>query len=142
MTLKLEPFIIKGTKDYNAEINASPHYTDKRYRHGLTEFCLYPERLVECEESFLIPGLTYEYSDRLSEWNRQKFREAVNHAKSVLNVADKDWRATSTANYFQEMLRYYYDNPNLQLIHIIAGYNWSNGYPYLIYGFIQETNNG
>lgn len=131
-----------GAKSLDTPLNTAPHYTDKRYQYGLTEFCLYPEELVDYGKYNLIEGLKYEYSDRLYEQNREKVRLAIEHTNLTLKVSPNDWQTKSTARYHQEILRFLFDDPNLQLIHLIAGYNWDNGYPYLVYGFLTGGSNG
>lgn len=124
-------FMKKGTKSFDEQLNTSPHYSDRIYRVNQTEFCLEPENLVERYGVLVIDGLHYDYSDRLLEWDREKMLSAIEHADAVTGA--KDWRAKKTARYIQEYLRFYYGKP-IQLVHVIAGVNRSNGYPYLVYG--------
>lgn len=131
---KQEPYLSKGTKSLDIEINTCPHYTDSRYRNEQTEFCLEPESLIKEHNTLIIPGLNYNYSDRLYEWDSIKYKEACDLANKKLNIKTNDWRKRATARYLQEFLRYYFDKPLIELVHVLAGVNRGNGYPYLIYG--------
>lgn len=127
-------FLYKGTKSLDVPLNTCPHYTDSKYRVEQTEFCSEPEKLVRHNDCLVIEGLHYDYSDRLFEWDRPKMKAAYAFANTALDVADLDWQKKSTARYIQEVLRFYHDKPELELVHVIAGVNRGNGYPYLVYG--------
>lgn len=128
------PFLQKGTKSLDVPLNTCPHYTDSRYRVEQTEFCSEPEKLVRRYDFLVIDSLHYDYSDRLWEWDRPKMKAALTHANTALDVSDLDWQKKATARYIQEVLRFYHDKPELELVHVVAGVNRGNGYPYLIYG--------
>lgn len=72
-------------------------------------------------------GLFYVYSDRLYDWNHDLATKAKENAKKISNE--------NTAEFFALMLSYYYNCEYIQLEHIIAGCNRSNGFPYLVFGF-------
>lgn len=94
--------------------NLYPHYTDKRFKE--------PQTVWGAEEE----GLTYEYSDRIRQWDYDKAKAA---SESASAKAQKD-----TAKWFTFYLSHYYDKP-VVLRHIMAGFNVGNGYPYQIFGF-------
>lgn len=127
-------YLHKGTKSLDVTINTFPHYSDRKYRKEQTEFCSEPDKLIERHGTLVVDGLHYDYSDRLCEWDRKKFNAAYDHADSVFNTTRKDWEKRATARYIQEFLRFYYGDKDLELVHVIAGINKGNGYPYLVYG--------
>ena len=73
-------------------------------------------------------GLFYNYSDRLDEWDYEKGKRAREYAAEL----GADHR---TGRYMTAMLSYFHDGAVVELRHVIAGCNRSNGYPYLIYGY-------
>ena len=77
-------------------------------------------------------GLFYNYSDRLDGWDYEKARRAREYASLV----SSDHR---TATYMTAMLSYFHDGAKVELRHVIAGCNRSNGYPYLIYGYKYQS---
>jgi len=133
----------KGTKSLDAVINTSPHYTDRLYKNERTEFCSEPEKLIDINGTLMIDGIHYDYSDRLFEWDSKKMRASFESADTSLSVSSSDWQKRATARYIRDVLRFYYDDPELEIVHIVAGVNHGNGYPYLVYGTrrsIGETN--
>lgn len=82
------------------------------------------ERTIFGEEE---KDLFYNYSDRLweSDWNKTTF--AYSEAKR--------FAPEKTAKYFEAMLSLFHDGVKIELRHIIAGCNRSNGYSYLIFGY-------
>lgn len=65
-----------------------------------------------------------EYSDRLSEWDYDKNKRSFEKAKGK----------EGTADYYESYLSNYFEKP-VSLIFMLAGFNLSNGYPYVVYGF-------
>lgn len=96
-------------------INTSPHYTDERFRHAQTVFGRQED------------GLHYDYSDRLYEWNYKK-------AKRASEDASKTKARPGSANWHEAWLSSYHGKP-VALKHVMAGWNWSNGYPYAVFGY-------
>ncbi len=133
----------KGTKSLDAVINTSPHYSDSLYEKERTEFCSEPEKLIEINGALMIEGIQYEYSDRLFEWDSKKMKESLKRADMSLSVLSSDlsseWKKRSTARYIREVLRFYYGDPELEIVHVVAGVNHGNGYPYLVYGTRRST---
>jgi len=72
-------------------------------------------------------SLSYNYDDRILEWDYNKARESYDKAASVARP--------KTARFYQEMLKNFHDK-EVQLKHIMAGCNRSNGFPYLVFGYI------
>jgi len=102
--------------DKTTKLFTSPHY-----RH---DFEWRKPKTVWGKESGL---LNYEYSDRLSEWNYYGLKNAQELASTFCIIG--------SAEYYEWVLRYYYNDRKIKLEHIMAGYNQGNGYPYLIFGF-------
>jgi hypothetical protein len=122
-----EPQMRKGTADMDATLETSPHYTDQRFKKPQTVFCSEPDKLKD--DGFgnaIIEGCHYDYSDRIYEWDGDKAREA---AKATTEAGYKP----RTAKWYQAYLHYFYGK-DVKLVHIVAGVNHSNGYPYCVYG--------
>lgn len=122
------PFKQKGTTRMDAVLESEPHYTDRRFREEQTVFCAEPDRLHNnCRlDTLIVEGCHYDYSDRLCEWDREKHKEAI-------GVANNSGYTRRTVNWYQAYLRHYYGKP-IDLIHIVAGLNHSNGWPYCVFG--------
>jgi len=78
-------------------------------------------------------GITYEYDDRIMQWDYHKHEKAILHANSKVEEETKTW--------YVEYLNFYYDK-KIDLRHILQGCNRSNGFPYLVFGFkeiLDET---
>lgn len=75
-------------------------------------------------------GLFYNYSDRLYDWDYDKAKRAYAYAAEVATP--------KTGAYYTAMLSYFHDGAKVDLRHIIAGCNRSNGYPYLVFGYICD----
>ncbi len=103
-----------------------PHYSDTRFRTEQTIFCADPKLLEYSYGTRVMLDCHYDYSDRLSEWNYRKNR------KSFL-VANSEPVKRESAAWFEAYLSHYYGYP-VNVLHIIAGVNHGNGYPYTIYG--------
>ncbi|MFA6043417.1 MAG: hypothetical protein WC718_00410 [Phycisphaerales bacterium] len=108
----------------DARIVTDAHYSDPRF-HNPPPSLGYRERTVFGEDR---TGLRYEYSDRLFQWDPVKYRAAVEVASGKPGVKER------TARWFEEYLSEYLGH-RVNIVHIIAGVNQSNGYSYLIYGF-------
>ena len=66
------------------------------------------------------------YSDRLSQWNREKYNElCVKH----FGKAGDYWGGRSPKS-IEAFLREYWDSPGLELVGIMECCNKSSGYPY------------
>ena len=94
--------------------NWMPHYTNSHFKHA---------RTIWGEEK---KGIGYNYSDRLVEWDYEASKKAV-------EIANKKAKQ-QTAKWAQEYLSAYHGK-KVKLYHIMAGHNWSNGYPYRVYGY-------
>lgn len=107
--------------------NLSPHYTDNRFREPQTVWLATGYKLNKRD---VVNGAVYNYSDRIWQWDWNK-------ANSAHETIDKSLDHRSPA-YIQEFLRYYFNNPKIVLVHVVAGVNLSNGYPYQVYGYFEK----
>jgi hypothetical protein len=119
--------------DRNAVIDSAllnPHYTDTRFRQEQSIFVASQKHLVEHYGHDTVSGAWYIYSDRLHGW----------YPQDQLDSADQAARDSGahpySARYKEVFLKTLLDQPNLELVHIVAGVNRSNGYSYLVYGYI------
>lgn len=117
----------------NARIqHLRPHYTDERFKNAQTVYLAKGYTL----EGETVKGAAYNYSDRYRQWfSDELYTAAWNAAKAI----DKD---LSTAAAIEAFLRHIHEDPDLKLVHIMAGFNWSNGYDYQVYGFIPGKSDG
>ena len=90
----------------------------------------YDPYVVFKSDSFKREEMTSVYSDRLLQWDLDKFNDSRKKVDGT------------TSQYFnlsqyqcQLFLRYYYDDPNLELHCILEGCNVSNGFPYWVFFF-------
>ncbi|MCB9802743.1 hypothetical protein H6761_01845 [Candidatus Nomurabacteria bacterium] len=107
-----------------------PHYTDRRFKKPQTIFL---SSGVEVKFSFgmdCVDDAEYVYSDRLFQWHHDRFDQIERDMKS-------DGLNQNTPEYFERFLQKLLNDPALVLVHILAGCNLANGYPYRIYGFIR-----
>jgi hypothetical protein len=93
-----------------------PHYTDKRFQGK--EHTLYGATAKD---------LSYEYSDRLWQWDYDKAQESA-------KVANESGHANGSPAWYEVYLTHYHGVP-VQLLHIIGGVNVSSGYEYYVFGF-------
>jgi hypothetical protein len=77
-------------------------------------------------------GLSWDYSDRLWQWDHEKCKRSSEAAK-------ESGAKPRTARFALVMLQYYYDDPNLELVCIMTGFNPSNGYDYYVYGYRRSN---
>lgn len=116
-----------ATISNNPITNLAPHYTNSHFREARTVWLkdgYTPEGRYQT-----IPGIEYNYSDRLWQWDYQKAElawESVKRAEFGLH----------SSAFLQQWLREYFDNPALELVHILAGFDLGNGYPYQVYGYV------
>lgn len=91
----------------------APHYT-----RGYDEACVF---------GAVADGLRFDYSDRLSEWDRR--RNSICFRRSARKGEPK-----YTANRISRYLSYYFNRPTVCKC-IIAGVNRGNGWDYRVYGY-------
>lgn len=108
--------------------NLRPHYTNSQFREAQTVYLAAGYRLTKSDD--LVIGASYNYSDRLWQWDWEKSRAAWETAKQQ-RPDHQD-----TAEQIEIYLRTFFDDPKLKLVHILAGFNVSNGYDYQVYGYL------
>lgn len=109
--------------------NLSPHYTNSHYKEARTVWL--KDGYTPQGRYNTVPGVEYNYSDRLWQWERDK-------ADKAWESVDRNQFTPRSSAFLQEWLRGYFDNPNLELVHILAGFNLGSGYPYQVYGYISH----
>lgn len=109
-----ETWKYQTTHDKQAVLHDNPHYTDHRFDQEQTIF--------GAEKS----GLNYDYSDRFWQWDYDKAKRSAATASAS--------EAPHTAAWYERYLSEFFGKP-VELCHIIAGVNKSNGYSYLVFGY-------
>lgn len=112
----------------------NPHYSDRYFtdKSGGRTIFLAPG-LVTVEEYGVdkVDGLEYNYSDRIAQWvGHEAMDRATKTACAVLGSE------AVTAHYYEIMLQNAYQNPQVELQHIIAGVNLDSGYSFRIFGTV------
>lgn len=108
----------------------SPHYSSTQFKGSAQTIYLRPGyQTKQGIAGDIVEGCRYDYSDRIVGYFPKEERdEAWAKAKSKFEP--------KSAAFIQEYLRILYGNPNIVVVHILAGVNRSNGYPYRIYGYL------
>jgi hypothetical protein len=117
---------MKAQISTNPIANLQPHYTDSFYSTARTVWLA--DGYKTNERHGTVKGVHYDYSDRVWRWDWHK-------ADGLYKSIDASLDRRSPA-FIQEFLRQYFDNPNLELVHVMAGFNVGNGYPYQVYGYL------
>lgn len=103
----------------NVQLETNPHYTDDRFSE--------PQTVFGAE----VKGLSYDYSDRLWQWDSKK-------AEAATEIAKQSGHVIRSANWYQVYLSAYFGY-EVELVHVVAGVNRSNGYPYAVFGYRQKV---
>ena len=98
--------------------NFSPHYSNPAFNKEQTIY-------GQAEE-----GLNYDYSDRLVQWDYDKAKESQEYAYEQVKTESR----VPTVRWVQVYLSKYHD-ADIEIVHIIAGVNKGNGYPYQVFGY-------
>ncbi len=114
-----QPYVYPAQTSRTVELETAPHYSDSRFDKEQTVF------------GKAVPGLIYEYSDRLWQWDYDKSKEAFAEA-------DKSGKTKNSANYYDVYLSHYFGK-KIRVEHIMAGVNVSNGYPYAVFGYREVS---
>lgn len=94
------------------------HYTDDRFKKAqLVYLACSPKELKD---------LSWDYSDRFSQWDYQKANDAA-------AIASKSCQGR-TAAWAEAFLSHYYDG-KAKLKAIATGFNLATGYDYFVYGY-------
>jgi hypothetical protein len=100
-------------KDKQLEVN--PHYTDKRFDKEQTIFGKENKKL------------SYDYSDRIWEWDYKKAKEAT-------EIANQSGKTRNSCAWFEVYLSHFFGK-KIVIEHIVAGVNKSSDYPYCVFGY-------
>lgn len=114
-------WIYPTTLDKDKPLETSPHYTDKRFNNEQTVFGKIPQ------SGYGHDNLHYDYSDRLWQWDYKKAEEAIAKANQSGSVP-------RSCKYYEAYLSAYFGK-DVEIGHIVAGVNRSNGYPYCVFGY-------
>lgn len=115
-------------RDMNATIaNLHPHYTNSVFATPQTVWMAEGRKLGK---GGYVKDAEYNYSDRIWQWDWSKASKANEVIDSTIN--------RNSAAYIQEFLRYFFDNPKLTLVHIMASFNQSTGYAYQVFGYLTD----
>lgn len=118
---------MKYETDKHAPLHVAPHYTEMQFKKAQTVYCSEPDSLAIGDfGSPYVEGCHYDYSDRL--WQRDHDK-AVVAAKSANDAG----YTRQTAAWYEVFLNHFYEKP-VTLVHILAGFNVGNGYPYQVFG--------
>lgn len=109
-----------------------PHYSNDYFKNARTVYLASDCETKEGEYGETVKGAAYNYSDRIRQWHTEDEYEAA------WKTAKASGHQPRSAAYLEVYLRAILDNPELKLVHILAGVNWSNGYPYQVYGYIVQ----
>lgn len=109
-----------------------PHYTDDRFKTARTVYLARGYTL----DGDSVKGAAYNYSDRYRQWS------SVESWDNAINTAKTQFPDMNSAAHIEVFLRTIHDDPELKLVHIMAGFNVSNGYDYQVYGFIPGKKEG
>lgn len=118
--------------DPNASIRyLRPHYTNEAFRSPQTVYLAKGHKL----SPEYVKGAEYFYSDHL----HRQYYEGVSESRKE---AREKFPTSDSAAQEEAYLRALMEKPNLRLVHIMAGFNVSNGFDYQVYGVIfDETTN-
>lgn len=104
--------------------NTDPHYSDTRWNR--------PQTIYGSNE-----GVTqYNYSDRLGGMPRHSLAW-----EKATQDHPTDHPTERTAAFYEAYLRHLWEDESIQLLHIMAGVNLSNGFSYLIWGYCKGDQN-
>jgi hypothetical protein len=112
------------TFDPNTPLNTTPHYTDDRFNKPQTVYGQEDKNIID-----------YVYSDRIWQWDYKKAEQAT-------EIANNSGAVLKSARWYEVYLSAFFDR-RVEVLHIMAGVNVSNGYPYAVFGykFAKETSN-
>ena len=130
-----DPYTIRAFRR-SAETNprypifVSPHYSDPTYREPQTTYLA--DGVKEEGSGFpVVAGLSYDYDDRLRQWDYRKFEASA-------RAADDGGAMKASADWFSAFISRYHGR-DLEVVHVIAGVNVSNGYPYYVLGHREKV---
>jgi hypothetical protein len=107
--------------------NLHPHYTNDVFKNAQTVYLARDMKTVSHGSWDGVKGATYNYSDRLMSWHYGKIDAAREAANETGHAKDS---AAWLERYLQVLT-----SDDIKLVHIMAGFNLSNGFDYQVYGY-------
>lgn len=112
----------------------NPHYTYELFKRAQTIYLSEDHKLIQRRGgSETVQEAGYEYSDRL------RSRYTTKEWYGAMNEAECSFATKNSAEYFEVFLRELLEEPELELVHIMAGFNLASGHPYQVFGFITDS---
>ena len=113
-----------------SERDLYPHYSDPRFSRGQTKTVWVADGFTAERGDYgeTVKGAQYIYSDRIDFYAREEGYDAANHSEFL----------AQSPGWFEFVLKTALHNDAIELVHLIAGVNVSNGYPYLVFGVIEH----
>ncbi len=94
-----------------------PHYTNDYFKTARTVFGKEQK------------GLEYSYSDRLPQWDNESYQRGREKALESEHT-------TNSPAWYEVLLKEFFTE-DIKLVHVLAGFNLSSGYPYYVFGVIM-----
>lgn len=129
------PITISTDKEEPIESSLlNPHYNDRRFENGSLHTIFLAPHLAWSQEDLdeLRAGVDYTYSDRCIGWYTSVAIE------SAWDGAKKEGHLDNSPAMLEAYLKLLHQDPALELVHILAGVNRANGFPYRVYGTISK----
>lgn len=117
---------VYATTDRRVPLETYPHYSDERFSNGRARTVF--GRVPDGAE--YIRGLEYVYDDRMRQWDYAKHERAWKEAETLA-------LPNRSADLYEAYLSAYFGEP-VSLLHVLAGVNVSNGYPYVVFGYRRK----
>lgn len=111
-----------STTDPDKELETAPSYTDHRFNKEQDVFGAKEE------------NLSYDYSDRLVDFDRKEDGEAGGKVRTATEAANQSGANPKTQRWYENYLSAYFGEP-VELRHIVVGVNKSNGWYYQVFGY-------
>ena len=108
--------LYQSTLNKDAILETTPHYNDKRFEKEQTVFGSEPNN-----GQYGHKHLHYDYSDRLWQFD-------YNKAQKATEIANQGSAAPKSCRWYEAYLSAHFGR-SVEIEHIIAGVNRSNGYP-------------
>ena len=109
----------------------SPHYTNPQFKNSARTVYADSSCRVKSGEfgtEFVDEASAYAYSDRILQWWPER-------EEGARKAAEESGLQQGSAARLEVYLRHMFDDPKLELLHILTGVNLSDGYPYRVYGY-------
>lgn len=119
--------------DKRLALEIAPHYTNDRFTFAVgyqPQTVFGDEAPDPCGHS----GLTYDYSDRLVQWDNGKSEKAW-------YMATESGAPPKSAEFLERYLSAFHGKP-VEVVHVMAGVNRSNGGSYWIAGWRERPAEG